>query len=63
MKMTSDTIRVLVDVDIDEVLADISATQVVEHFNDNNDLDALLEAIGIDEVKKYFNLVEVKDVE
>ncbi len=54
-------VRVRCVVDTDDVLVECSGADVVKHFEDSDDVDSLLDAIGIDKVKEYFNLTEVKD--
>lgn len=47
------------DADIDEVIIDILGEIQPKDIVDNCDIGELLDAIGIDECKKYFDLEEI----
>jgi hypothetical protein len=48
------------EADLSELLQDVTAEEVVNAFSDN---EALLDAIGRDEAKEYFNLEDPEDDE
>lgn len=52
------SLKVDADLEVDDVLAEISVHDIVDHFDKAGDLDELIECIGRDRVVEHFNIKE-----